>query len=616
MKNTVFGEVNTKSKDINKYIPVILIVISMIILLIRSTYSFCWSDETFYLATTKRFYDGDSIFYHEWFPTQLSSLLLLPLYSLYVGIVGSSTGVLLFNRIIFVILESVSAYFVYRLLSKNHGIFIGCIASLFTQWYVHLNIATLSYYTITIHCFLLAMLIIYDCYINKNSNLKLIIAGFLFAISVLCLPTMCVAYFIIVFAGFLITALAKFIPNAKFIADFSKKLDFIHTFIYTLFGIIIPAAIFFIYMLTHVSIKNFINSIPFVLSDDEHETNFRYPIKKMYLSINESFGKIGYICYLFTACALLIFAIMLISNYVKNENLKEKISSFLLLIKPVIFIADLVLFILYLYTCYKYTGYIFSAILMFTTPLFLITEKKNYKLFILTYLSGLIYSLVFSYSSNGMLYILSMGHFICSIGCIVFIYDFINELKENRTFNILNKIYIPLISAILVICTLDICTLRIVNIYRDDSIKNLNALIHEGPAKGLRTSDEHLKMYEEVILTIDEYCMEDNDNKTLLISKLLPFGYLESNMKIAAPTVWRNPLGSTRLKEYYEIHSDRYPDVIYVLNEEYGTYETCGDVERDPIPNANDDEGYIYDLISSYGYEAIHVPSGIIYKKH
>ena len=46
-----------------------------------------------------------------------------------------------------------------------------------------------------------------------------------------------------------------------------------------------------------------------------------------------------------------------------------------------------------------------------------------------------------------------------------------------------------------------------------------------------------------------------------------------------------------------------------------GSYEACGDVEKDPTPNENDKDGFMYDYINKNGFTKISVPYGVIYQK-
>lgn len=618
-------------KKLVKYnlIPVLFLAISCVILLAKSRYSFCWSDETLYSAISRRFYNGDSLFYHDWFPTQLSSILTLPLYSLYVNITGGTDGIILYFRILYVFFEFISSIVVFSIIKRHHGVILGLTAGLLTEWYTHLNIATLSYYNITLLAFLLAMLILYDCYMKesefseissgyipyKKSKISLFIAGFLFAISVLCLPTLSVVYVLAILVGILIMLLAKLFSKTDWLKNLSRKLDFIYVFKYTLTGILVPAFIFFVYLISHVKISDFISSIPYVLSDDEHITSKLYPLKKMYLSIDEIYGRISKISYLFICCSFIVFIVILICKYTKNNSFKAALRKIILPIKWVILFFDIVLFALYFCKSIGCPGYIYTAVLLFSLPIFFITENKNYTLFILTVISGLLLSLTYSYSSTGMLYVLSMGHFIGTIGCAILIYDFCKELLNNTPF--IYRAVKVVFTVILLITVIQTSLLRITVVYRDERLNNLTEKITCGPARGLYTSEDHLAMYNDVYDVISTYCMRESakGKNNLLISNLLPFGYLISDMKIAAPTAWRNQMSNERLEQYYEMHPDRYPDVILLLNEEYGSYEAFADVEGDKTPNANVTEGYVFDYIYANNFKAIPVPCGTVYMR-
>ena len=198
--------------------PYILIGLSGLILLIRCSYSFCWSDETFYLSTCHRFFTGDSMFLHEWFPTQLSSLILLPFYSLYMLVFGSNTGIVLYFRILFVVMSLINSAVMYNILRQHISVFSSCICALMLMFYTHLNIATLSYYTISVQFFLMSMLLIYHYYKSYDSR-HLLIAGILFAVSVLALPTLSIAYFALV----CVIAVLIFLSSLSFLPEGFKN---------------------------------------------------------------------------------------------------------------------------------------------------------------------------------------------------------------------------------------------------------------------------------------------------------------------------------------------------------------------------------------------------------
>lgn len=612
---------------IKNNVPYILIFISEIILFIKCFYSFCWSDETFYFATCHRFFTGDSIFLHEWFPTQLSSLVLLPFYAAFLLITGSSAGIILYFRILFVIMSTINAVVMYNILRQHHGRFSALTCSLLLMYYTHLNIATLSYYTVSVQMFLMAMLLIYHYY-DSHNNKHLIVSGALFAISVLCLPTLSIAWILTVIIIGILLLYCRYSKNKTRFTDAVKSAQLPGIIKYTFIGILIPAVLFLIFVLLNVSISDFIKGIPYVLSDEEHGTSLIYPIRKFFISINEVFGYGAYASYLL----IMISFISLFVNRLKSRN-----------VRICMFFADIALFIFNFICSNSHTGYIQTALCLFALPLFFLTANRDHKLFFLFINSGFIFSLVYSYSSNGYLYVLSMGYFIASIGCVLAVEGFIKDIlaQGNDTKASGSKLlwltgnfgYICLITCTAVICAVLVQTmmLRLVNIYRDAPVQMLNSKITEGPAKGLYTTADHHVAYNVVYSTIKKYCQSDNLNDpqrfpnslekdsnsmaNIFITKLLPWGYMCTDLRCGAPTTWRTAFNSDRLKPYYEMNPGRYPDMILVLNEQFGSYLTCGDVEADPAPNENEIGGYLLDYINSNSYETVAVPCGTLYKR-
>ncbi|MCR5733803.1 MAG: hypothetical protein K6G22_04265 [Lachnospiraceae bacterium] len=614
-----------------KYLPAAVFVLSAVILIIKCFYGFCWSDESFYHATTLKFFQGDSIFKNDWFPTQLSSIILLPLFSLYMKINGGSEGIILYFRILFVVFSVINSVILYNVLKKHIHIHTALPAAVCMLFYTHLNIATLSYYTLSTQCFVMAMLFVYDYAKDlgktpagsetstdvmqgcAGKRSALIIAGVYFAISVLALPTMALGYVLFVLAALVLIPTHSLLNRLSFVNIDKKILKDI--LIFTFFGILIPAVLFFIFMFLNVKISDFIANIPYVLSDDEHGTSLLYPIRKFFISITQVFGKASYLS------GLIIFVSFVFQKKLReNKNRIPKL--IILILLSVLFFYDLTI-------AWTHTGYVFTALCLFALPLFFMTEKHDTAAFFTFFAGGMLFSLVYSYSSNGYLYVLSMGHFIAAIAGFIFIDSFVGELseviadnaknKENtHTKSILPKLCLIITIAVITLTPADSIYLRINNIYRDAPLNMLTQKIKGGPAKGLYTTKEHLEAYNTVLHVISEYCMRDNINEQtgcLLISKLLPFGYLCSDLKSGAPTAWRNMISSERLMEYYELNPDKIPDVVLILDKEYGAYDTCGDVEADPSPNENELSGPFMDYLNDHGYICTDVECGTVYRR-
>ena len=89
-------ENKTKKKEA---IYICLIIGITLLLIFRAHFSFQQSDESFYLAITKRLLNGDSLIIDEWFPTQFYTPILLPFLWLYNFFFGCD-GILLFFRVL------------------------------------------------------------------------------------------------------------------------------------------------------------------------------------------------------------------------------------------------------------------------------------------------------------------------------------------------------------------------------------------------------------------------------------------------------------------------------------------------------------------------------------
>lgn len=593
-------------KTIKRYTPYLILLLCGITLLVRALYGFCWSDESFYASTAYRFMCGDRVFHDDWFPTQLSGIITIPFLYFYNVVVGSMSGVLLYLRIIYVLLSVICSGVLFYIFSRDRNLFIAYTVSLLMLFYTHLNIATLSYYTISVQCFMLSMALIYH-FMHTGMKSNLVGSGVLFAFSVLALPTMSVVYVVLIMGIIIAWVISSKTKNHN-LRDRLERLQIGTVAVYTLAGIAIPAVLFCIFMIGNVSLSDFIKGIPYVLSDEEHGTSLIFPLRKFFISINAEFHKGAYLSYL-----------MILASLLGRKLLMKKP-----VLKQLAFMANTGIFFINAIYAMGHTGYIMTALCLFALPLYILTESRDRKLFYTIFVGGMIFSLVYSYSSNGFLYVLSMGHAVASAASIAFIYDFWSEIQGEL--DIANKKTVGALIkgiSIMIICYC-LCTtvyLRMVNVYRDAPLSKLDAVVTQGPAKGLRTTQQHKNLYDTVYDVIRGKCtrealgMQEGDEGYLFITKLLPFGYMCTDLRVAAPSTWRTSFDSERLREYYELNPEKLPDVVLVLDEEYGTYDTCGDVEYDPSPNANEIGGFLAEYLETEGYSRENVACGVVYRR-
>ena len=577
---------------VRKYGIYIFFAVCFLVCLLRAFKGFCWTDESFYYSTADRFFRGDALLKEEWYRTQISSVFCLPFYALFVWITGGNTGVVLYFRILYLILSFTIAIISYRIMKKEYPTSLAISIATLVMFYAHLNVTTFSYYMLSMDFMLLSMMLIYD-YKNTKSKLELIIAGFVFALSVMAMPALVVG-FAIVFALLIICILVRKITKLPhYVNQMLDKIELGKLIIYLLIGICIPALIFVIYMFSKVSISEILEALPGIMVDNEHDFTFGYLVRKFFRAIKEIYGKWTYIGYFF-----------IVSSFLLQKFLKKKP------ISDIIVLCDFLLFIVLSVKSYGHTSYIQAAFVMFALPVFFLAEKKNYRLFFLLVIWGMIMAVTYCFTSSDFLYVMAIGFFIVAIACVAFVYDYVAGARIENKFGRLTAVLLSM--TVLYFCCVTV-GLRLSNVYRDAPVSQLNCRIEKGPGKGLYTTSEHLAYYEDVCQMIEEYGMGEG---RIMFSKILPWGYMYSSMKCGYPTTWRaTAYNADQLESFYSLNPDNYPDVIVVLDEQYGSYDAAGDVEDDHNPNLDEMNDYWKNYIKENNMTAVDVKCGRVYIK-
>lgn len=598
-------------KEIIKNNKIYLILgVSFILCLFRAFKGFCWTDESFYLSTADRFYRGDALLVSEWYRTQLSSVICLPFYALYMWIAGSNVGVILYFRILYLILSLVTAIIAHKTMKKDYPDTVTAAMAVLIMFYAHLNVTALSYYMMSIDFLLIALFVIYD-YSHSNSNKKLIAAGVAFALSVLSLPSFAVFYFAALALVVFVVIVNKFVKLPEVLKKGIDDAKIMPTVWYTMIGIAIPAAIFVIYLFSKVSIAGIIEAVPNIMVDKEHDFTVGFCIRRFFFSVSDVYGKWTYVSY-----ALMGFC-FLFSRFIKKTKIAD-----------IILILDAALFVILAIRSYGHTGYIQTALCLFALPVFFLANKKNYRLFWLFVPSGFSLAMTYSFSSSDFLYVLAIGHFAVAIACIGFLYDYVVGRRQiieaegsTDKMTVLCARFACVIATLIVlyVCGVTIA-LRMSSVYRDAPIPKMTEKINYGVAKGLYTTPEHLGYYDDVYEMIEDKCMKDSEGNShcenILFSKILPWGYMVSDLSCGYPTTWRaTAYNAEQLTAFYNTNQGKQPDIIVVLNEEYGSYDASGDVEDDHNPNLDEMNDYWKDYIKANNMTKRQVKCGVIYRK-
>ena len=576
----------------------IVMFICFAFLLWRAFQGFCWTDEAFYVSTADRFYRGCTPLVGEWFRTQLSSVVMLPFYSLYILITGSNAGVILYFRILYLILSTTTAVVCYRVLSRDYPRFVGGAAALFVMCYAHLNNATFSYYMLSFDFLLLGLMLIYD-HRHSGKKSRLFIAGMFIALAVLCMPAFAVGFAIVILLVVMLMIIIKLLPDLKPLNDWFSPSRAGEVINYVIAGMAIPAAVFAVWLLTRQQAGDIFSTLPYALTDNEHTNTLGYYIRKPHRCLVQVFGVYTYFSYVLIAVSFVF------GKYLAKKPLCH-----------IVVIVDTILFALMAYDAYGHTGYIQVAFFLFVIPVYFVSDRRNTFLFWLFIIPSVLVSVIYCFTSSDFLYVMAIGAALSSGVGVSFVYDYyagnIKENYQNRSLLARSVSYIIILVCLFTVAVTFI--LRMKNVYRDAPVERLTEPISAGVAKGLFTTEEHLMMYNDVMDAINEHCMDTDGN--VLFSKILPWGYAQSGLDCGYPTTWRSTAyNDEQLDVYYSVNPGSRPDVIMVLDEQYGSYDAAGDVEDDHNPNLDEMSDYWKDYIRQNHMTETKVKCGRVYTK-
>ena len=549
------GEMKDSKKDIQflyNYFPIFILVAFGIALFIRNFYSFSWSDESFYLTVAHRFWLGERIIADEWYTTQLSTPLLLPFYAVYQSITGGNEGVYLYFRLLYWGISIFVAFFTYFKLRKQNLRIASLICALLYLLYSRANIGGMSYYNVTLSCVLLAVVLLYDLFYEKErSKSKLFVIGVLLAFAVVNTP----------FLAFPYMAIGFFLLLKKRYRLFWREI------LTVIAGTATSAIIYVGFILYRVPMEEILLNIPYILNEPEiQNTN---PILVVPIILARIIWRYKWTIWI-------SFFLIIYIYYKKRKNILFSTKEISLLVG-----INLLVFVINSYLAKDMLGCINIAGVVFAVPMIYAFNKWkdiDKKILGIFGTAGSSLILGFSFSSDTGLDALTVGFVILGMGAVLLIFQLDEMKKKQMTWGIILGVF-----SIMIIQT---GILRFFSVYRDAPIYQLNTQIASGPAKYLYTTEEHARQYDDLKAAINQYVREDD---RVFYSKWCFWSYLCTNNEYGVPSSWRMSLDSPRLQEYYELNPEKIPTCIFVLNPAYGDFESSliQNNEKDEFPKEN-----------------------------
>lgn len=533
------------------YIFIALIAGGIIFAFWKCVFGFGGNDEAFYLTVPQRFNMGDALIKDEWHLSQLSGFLLMPFVWLFTTITGSTEGIILAARVLYIIFHATVSIVIYSRIRK-YG-YVSVFASVLYFIYTPYDIMAMSYNTMGLDFVTLAGVIMGTASYKKK--LPLIVSGVAFAAAVLCCPYLAAAYILygicVLIHTFIKNKETKFILKSELFAG--------KTFLFFSIGIFALAAVFLVFALTRVSIKEIFNYLPYLMTDPEHPQ----------IALGTRFGmyfKSIYNCHSHFKIALFSYLVMIVVMIIDRKRKSHR--SIYLIVTTAIVIFCYVLLLPQL-TYSTYNAIMFPLIFIGITS-YILCENKPKPLFASLFVPGIIYSFAICFSSNQYFYVISMVITASNIASYVFLAQLLREMKTTQD-NIEYAVWVKRGSFLFVAFMIFLqgafqITVKAEHCFWESgNTSNLTAQIKNGPAKGIYTNVNNCNTYEQIYSDLQYYKNKQEDKILFLTSKT--WCYLAVDFPYGTLSAWisgEKPSSVERLKTYYRVNYEEIPKYIYI----------------------------------------------------
>lgn len=551
----------------------LLLISAAVFLFIRAPYGFGFWDETWYLTFGHRFTLGDAMFTDEWNVIQLFSFFLYLPVKLYVSVIGSTDGIILAARYLYILFTGSGTVVIY-LLTRRYGpgsLLISAIAILF----VPATMMAVSYYSLVSFFSVIVGLLLAR---KQKNNAIWVTIGMLFAGLVLANPFLALIYLVY---SLTIAVFSVYRRRKKRSFDGLKEyLEVKHWFLITA-GIACVASVFFIFLFSGTTMREILVNLPYLLEDSDYNVAGAYGESQNIFNLKQSvldFIRIN--PYIWAAYAVLL---AVVSS--DKRRLQRRV--------PYLAAASLIslAFVLYLILKAELYSYLLCMLPLAVLGLFvyIMSRNKNKKVFYCLWLWGFVVAFFQDVASNQGIRLMSFGLFSSVLASVLLAQTLICEIKTEQSKNTIkgktkkNKTVAKNI-AIYVLVTVLIAQvgfqLRILTdmeatsaeyFYRDlmgmPAVgEELEVTMRQGPAKGLITTPGAAVIYDDMLSDLS--VIKSKGDGPFLILGRLPWGYLYVGNPYSTYTTaylfWKQTETVTRLSKYFELHPEKKPEYIYV----------------------------------------------------
>ena len=492
-------------------------------------------DEAFYLTVPYRLLKGDRMLMDEWHVSQTSGFLLTPFMALQRLMMGGTERIVL-NFRTFWLVEHMAVMTAVFLLLEKRGHLAAAVAAWMYGLFTPFGIMALSYNSMGLDAVLLLSILFLQGYDTWAAD---IFKGFLLAVLVLCNP-----YCVSLYAAMLLLAAVNRLRR------FDGQFDPSHVFCWHL-GILILLVPFLMHLFRGLDNPGRLwENLACILKDPAHEpkklieSNLSWI--QMLLGENRAFFR--------------NYAILLLAGLI-FRRLRPALLGMIALLCAYAALRDARYF-MYIWDGNSMAMFFFFAGL----AAFLFDGRKDLRTACCTFVLSLCYALCVNMASNqGLRSVLSAFLPGSCLGVLL-----LGDLsRRSRATLRLGRTSVPWLALVIAgALSLQLCAQVYVRarqvFFEWQPPSALSASIDHGPLKGISTTEKKKEEYEQLCREIES--LGDLSGRKAAFFQSVPIGLLVMDQQIGAPSAWMEyeDLEDARLLEYYRIHPENRPDVIFV----------------------------------------------------
>ncbi|HCC34481.1 MAG TPA: hypothetical protein DEQ02_02120, partial [Ruminococcaceae bacterium] len=462
------------------------------------------------------------------------------------------TGSILFMRYCFLFMWSAVSIFAYARLRK-HPLAGFAVISFFL--FAPLDYMSISYNSVTLASLVAASVI----FIMGRKKPAFIAAGVLLSFAVLCTPPLALLFVIYCAAVFV---KRKSLEKPEFLKGINL--------LCITCGVVFVVLIFTIFVLSRAGIGEISKGIEWMFVAGEHERTGVLAVIREWIINAYRFLRA------FPAAAVLGTIACAVSLFDKNRQKRR------ILYLVLTSLAVLISLLGCLYKPEYKFNYVMIPFIFLGLQCFILTKKKEWRVFILLFCTGIFYALTLGFTSNLGIVSVGQGLSLSVFASFLLAGRWYAEHKEEQAdmprksggFARLRWAAKIAVLAVIGLCAAQIgCELylRYQRNYLDEPTGKLTVRLESGAAAGLHTSPENARMYMEVIDAIE--WMNPQAEDTVFFGDIMPWAYLSADARYGAFSSWFNVQYNDKIywdvyaekqRAYWREKPDKLPDCAYL----------------------------------------------------